>query len=53
MKYKVIYEKEGLEEIVEAHAPGQATYHFLKDHDIDIEEIDEDDIKIVPYNEEE
>ncbi len=53
MKYKVTYEKEGLEEIVEAHAPGQATYHFLKDHDIDIEEIDEDDIKILPYNEEE
>lgn len=53
MKYKVIYEKEGIEEIVEAHAPGQATYHFLKDHNIDIEEIDQDDVKIIPYNEDE
>ena len=52
MKYLVKYEKEGIEEVVEAHAPGQATCHFLKDHNIDIEEIDQDDVKIIPYNEE-
>jgi|GEM_PF-1781480 hypothetical protein len=53
MKYKIIYEKKGIEEIVEAHAPGQATFHFVKEHNIDLEKIDEDDIKILPYNEDE
>jgi len=52
MKYIVKY-KDEIEEVVEAHAPGQATYHFLKKHDIDIEKIDEDDVKIMPYDEQE
>lgn len=49
MEYLIKYEKEGIQEVVQAHAPGQATYHFIKDHNIDIEKIDEDDIKVFPY----